>query len=67
VDPVNLLGIAIGYGYVASAALLFSLSLSPDGHAQDVAHAFTALSLSFTGSVVYSVVKYNEQQTKPKA
>jgi hypothetical protein len=65
VDPVNLLGIAIGYGYVAAAAL--SLSLPPNGHAQDVAHAFTALSLSFTGSVVYSVVKYNEQQTKPKA
>ncbi len=62
VDPINLMGIAIGY----------ALSSSPANQPNQPANTAPPHSLSncafhrFTGSVYYSVVKYFEQQqSKP--
>jgi hypothetical protein len=59
VDPINLMGIAIGYALSSSPAS----QPPPTPHDSPSPIAFHR----FTGSVYYSVVKYFEQQqTQPK-
>lgn len=56
VDPINLMGIAIGYALSSSPASQPTTNTAPPDSPSPIAFH------RFTGSVYYSVVKYFEQQ-----